>query len=91
MPICVLIGPDNHRIVLPRHYTSPALNPKERLADEVSNLPPNGEHQHRDEGREEGRDPDSMTSECTERSHLNNADVLRRSRADIGESHVVSQ
>ena len=91
MPICVLIGPDNHGIVLPRHYTSPALNPKERLTDEVSNLPPNREHQHRDERREEGRDPNSVTAECTERSYLNDPNIFRRSRANIGESHVVSQ
>src|ERR1043166_4293041 len=91
MAICIFVRANDHGIVLPRHYASPAPNPKERLADEVSNLPPDGKHQHRNESREEGRDPNGVTTERTERSHLDDPDIFRRSRADIGEAHVVGQ
>ena len=66
MPPRILIAADYHGIVHPCPYAPSALDPKVRLADEVPDLPPNGEHQHGDEGREECGDPHGVPAERTQ-------------------------
>src|SRR5678809_1531502 len=79
MPQCVFIRTDDHDVIRPVSHPSLALNPEEGLADEMANLPPNGEHQHGNKGREECRDPDCVSAERTQRSHFDDPDIFRRS------------